>query len=114
VSCAFIIIARLQPPGLDELDAIAAHVLASMSDREPSPTDLAFLLRHYRVSDRHRVGDVLGEALAVGLTTYTHEATVQRRAEWLLLFRDALELSDDERLQSAAGFLIDSLAHDTP
>jgi len=104
----------LQPPGLDELDAIAAHVLASMSDREPSPTDLAFLLRHYRVSDRHRVGDVLGEALAVGLTTYTHEATVQRRAEWLLLFRDALELSDDERLQSEAGLLIDSLAHDTP
>ena len=85
-----------------------------MSDREPSPTDLAFLLRHYRASDRDDVGDVLGDALAVGLTRYTHEATVRGRAEWLLLFRDALELTDDERLQSAAGFLIGSLARDTP
>ncbi len=110
----FIIIARLQPPGLDELDAIAAHVLASLSDREPSPTDLAFLLRHYRASDREDVGDALGEALAVGLTKYALDPSVQRRAEWLLLFRDAIDLSDDERLQPAVSVLIASLARDMP
>jgi len=116
IVCAirFIIIARLQPPGPDELDAIAARVLENIARDEASPSDLVFLLRHYSASERDDIADALGEALAAALGQYALEPTVEGRASWLSLFCAAIECSDDERLQSAAGFLIGSLRRDDP
>src|SRR5438477_3590293 len=63
IVCAicFIIIVRLPLPGLGELDEIVARVLRSVHEHEPDPTELTFLLRHYRASDREDIGDAVGE-----------------------------------------------------
>jgi hypothetical protein len=104
----------LQAHSRDALDSIAANVIERIREHEPSPADLELLLRQYGRGDRDDAGDVLGEALATALSIGTRERTAEEQAGWLRVFRAALDLSDDERLVSAAGDLAVNLARQTP
>ena len=90
-------------------EAVAAHVEAADA---VDPVTLTFLLRRYRATDSADLRDALGRALALALDRHSLEGTIGDRAAWLILFADALALSDDDRLRLAAADLIASLLRD--
>jgi hypothetical protein len=109
---SLIIIAALDDPRAVELTSIAGTVLDGLLERPPDPIALIFLLRHFAATDREDVREILGQALTAALERYADEPSVEGRAAWLSLFRDAAALSDDERLPDAAGSLVAGLRRD--
>ena len=99
----------MEDPRPAELDSIAASTLDGLLARPPDPIALIFLLRRFATTDRDEIRERLGEALTAALAGYEEDSSVARRAAWLLLFREAAALSDDERLSAAARHLIESL-----
>jgi len=70
---------------------------------------LSFLLRRYAATGSDELGDVLGAALSRALAEHVMDTSTTARADWLTLFVDALELSDDGRLREAAAQVVSSL-----
>jgi len=102
----------LDDPRTSELETIAAAVLDRLLERPTDAIALIFLLRRFATTDRDEVRETLGEALAAALASYQTDSSVAGRAGWLLLFREAAALTDDERLVAAAGCLASSLRRD--
>ena len=109
---SLIIIAGLGDPRVAEVESIAAIALESVLARPPDPIALVFLLRHFATTDQDSIREVLGEALTDALALHVDDAVPPRRAAWLLLFREAAALSNDDRLSAAALRLTDSLKRD--
>lgn len=109
---SLIIIAGLDDPRVAEVESIAAIALEDLAARPPDPITLVFLLRHFATTDRDAIRETLGEALADALARHSDDAALARRAAWLLLFREAAALSNDERLVSAAAALSDGIRRD--
>jgi hypothetical protein len=101
---------RLEALTASVLEAVAATVETAGADVDP--ISLTFLLRRYRATDAADLRDALGPALALALSRDRADHSIQERAEWLTLFAEALALSDDERLRTAAGELVSSLMRD--
>lgn len=80
--------------------------------RPPDPIALVFLLRHFAPTDRDAIREMLGEALTDALARHADDAALAQRAAWLILFREAAALSNDERLVAAAVGLSDGLRRD--
>ena len=99
----------MDDPRAAEVESIAAIALEGILTRPPDPIALVFLLRQFAATDRDAIRDRLGEALTVALAQHTGDAASAQRAAWLLLFREAAALSNDERLAAAAVGLTDSL-----
>jgi hypothetical protein len=92
---------------LAELDAIEAHVLDALAHGAViDALALSFLLRRYYATGAGDLSDALGAALSRALAGHTADATTAARAGWLMLFVDAIALSDDERLRAAAARLV--------
>jgi hypothetical protein len=92
------------------LDWIAESVVAALRrDDAVAPQSLVFLLRYYRATDRADVREALEPALAHAVERQAHVTTATDRAAWLVLFSDASQLSDDERLRAAAVALVNAL-----
>jgi hypothetical protein len=109
---SLIIIAGLDDPGVAEIESIAAIVLDGLLARPPDPIALVFLLRHFATTDRDAIREMLGEALTHALACHADDVSLAQRAAWLLLFREAAALSNDERLAAVAIQLIDGLRRD--
>ena len=78
--------------------------------REEAPTAPAvrFLLRRYAATGRDEIRAALEPALARGLDEWP-QVPRDEHPGWLLLFAEASAVSDDDRLQNAAGRLTASL-----
>jgi len=88
-------------------------VLDSLARGEAVDADaLLFLLRRYRTTDRADLGETLGVALSLALDASRDAPESGTRAAWLTLFVEALSLSEDERLLTAANDLIAALPSD--
>ena len=83
------------------LDAIARGISVE-------PTALLFLLRRCAVTDREDLREALGQALASAMAE-SRADTTDNRACWLMLFTEAIAMSDDERLATAVADLVASL-----
>lgn len=102
---------------MESLEALTASVFEAVAAHAEDvdavdPVALTFLLRRYRATDAADLRDALGRALALALDRHSLERTIGDRAAWLMLFSDALALSDDDRLRVAAADLIASLMRD--
>ncbi len=97
-----------------DLDTIVAHVVDAVSANEAiDPVAVRFLLSEYAATGREDLAAVVGEALARALEQHVASAA-HDRAEWLLLFADAAEWSDDERIGDATRQLLGASAASAP
>jgi hypothetical protein len=98
-----------------DLDIIAARLLDAIARGEPlGSIALTFLLRHYLATGRDDLGPALGDALAAALEQGGAAAGTAVQAGWLILFVEAMALSDDPRLLDAARALVSRLRDDWP
>jgi hypothetical protein len=67
-----------------------------------SAAALTVLLRVYAATGRDDVGAAIGRALAAAMAGVSRDASIEERADRLLLFVEAAQLSDDARLLEAA------------
>jgi hypothetical protein len=98
------------------IDRITATVLqALVQSDEVSPAALRFLVRQYALTGRNDVGEALSEALARALVKTEDGGegpsdgdapSAECQAESLLMFVEAVGLSEDERLVAAVGELL--------
>jgi hypothetical protein len=90
---------------------IGATVAALGRGQELDATSLRFLLRCYIASDRADIRQALEPALAQALDRHAHARTIPERAQWLVLFAEALSVSADSRLSESAVDLVTALRH---
>lgn len=95
----------MDQPGIAELQSLAAELIERLGEPPLNPTALTCLLRLFGATGRDDIRERLGEALTLALDTHQSETRLARRAAWLSMFRQALALSDDDRLASAAAHL---------
>jgi hypothetical protein len=97
------------------IDRVEHDVLRALARGDPPmPASLSFLLRRYLVSERHDIGDRVGQGLAVALTRYHEAAPTIERADWLRLFVEAALASDDDRISGAIAELVEALSAEWP
>ena len=95
---------------LAALDWITDCIVAAVERREAvGAVPLTFLLRRYRATGRADLHALLEPALAQGLDDHRDDSTTTARAEWLTLFAEAAELSEDDALRDAAQNLASAL-----
>jgi hypothetical protein len=92
------------------IDWLTERLLQAIAgDEAVTPAVTMLLLRRFAATGRHDLRDALGSALARALETSSVERDPSRRSEWLALFVEASELSDDDRLRPAADALVGAL-----
>lgn len=98
------------------IDWIVEQVLGALAGGEhASPAGLTLVLRRYAATGRADLGDALGPALARALDRATSpDRPDDGLAEWLALFVEAAEISEDERLGAAAAALVAALRRRWP
>lgn len=98
-----------------DVDLVASRVVRAVaSGRTASPAETRFLLREYVAAGRDEVRDALGLALAHALAVAEGEAATARRAAWLVVFVEAAEIADDDRVAAAARDLVRRLRAEWP
>lgn len=96
----------------EAIEWVTERVVAALAcGTRVGPVALTFLLRRYVAAARPEIGELLEPALACALDEWP-ACGLAERAAWLVLFAEALDLSDDERLTAAAADLAATLAAD--
>ena len=109
--------AESRPPEefTDILDKIAAQVLAAMAREEPlSPAMVLVLIRSYMTTGREEVAAGLSAALTAALEHRPSGTLSDDRPAWLLVFLEAANVSDDERVGEEAAALTAALRSEWP
>ena len=101
------------------VDWITSQVLRALNEGEgerTTPHALLFLLRRYSTTGSDALSEALGPALARALEIAASRPDEQDddRAQWLMLFVEAAELSQDDRLTPAVNDLVERLMHRWP
>jgi len=104
----------LQENRTADLDVVASKIVGAIaSGCAASPAEARFLLREYVAAGRDEVRDALGLALAHALAAAGGGESVDpptaQRAAWLIVFVEAADIADDERVIAAAGDLMRQL-----
>ncbi len=95
------------------LEWITDAVVGALERRDAiGAVPLTFLLRRYRATGRGDLHALLEPALAQGLDVHLDDSAPGSRAEWLTLFTEAADLSDDDALRGAAESLASALRRD--
>ena len=95
-----------------DLDAVTARVRDDVSASEAvDPIAVRFLLSQYAATGCDELAAVVGAALGRALD---QPDTADERVEWLLLFADAADWSDDERLRATVARLLAASDTGTP
>ena len=99
----------------DILDKIAGQVLAAMAREEPlSPAMVLVLIRSYMTTGREEVAAGLSAALTAALEHRPSGTLSDDRPAWLLVFLEAANVSDDERVDEEAAALTAALRSEWP
>ncbi len=99
----------------DILDKIAGQVLTAMAREEPlSPAMVLVLIRSYMTTGREEVAEGLSAALTAALEHRPSRTLSDDRPAWLLVFLEAANVSDDERVGEEAAALIAALRSEWP
>ena len=87
------------------VEKVSSDVLAALAYGEtPTPDALRLLLRGYAATGRDDFREALETGLARGLEIAA-DSSSESAASWLILFAEAAEASDDERVKAAAADL---------
>ena len=99
----------------DILDRIAGQVLTAMAREEPlSPAMVLVLIRSYMSTGREEVAAGLSAALTAALEHRPSGTLSDDRPAWLLVFLEAANVSDDERVGEEAAALTAALRSEWP